>query len=73
MKRAVRAVLRLIAVGLFVFGGMEIGLEGMQHLLKKVEVRPWPCVIGLALIALGVLLFAASARLAERFTDDYDE
>ena len=57
MKRAVRAVLRLMAVGLFVFGGMEIGLEVMQHLLRKVEVKPWPCVIGLVLIGLGVLLF----------------
>jgi hypothetical protein len=73
MKRAVRAVIRLIAAGLLVFGGMGLGLEYMRHLVHKVEVHPWNCVLGAVLLALGVGLLAASGRLAERFSDDFDE
>ena len=73
MRRAVRAILRLIAAGLILFGGLEIGLEWMRRQVDKTGIRTGRCLVGAALIALGVFLFAASARLAERLTDDPDE
>lgn len=73
MKRAVRAILRLIAAGLLVFGGLELGLEFMRRRVHKAQISLWHFVIGAVLIALGVLLFAVSARLAEQLTDDFDE
>jgi ethanolamine transporter EutH len=73
MKRAVRVLIRVVAAGLLVFGGMEIGLEYMRHRVQKVQISLWHCVISAVLVALGVVLFAASARLAEQFTDDIDE
>jgi hypothetical protein len=73
MKRAVRDLLRLIAAGLCVFGGLEIGLAWLRHRVQKTGISPWHCVLGSILVALGVALFAASARLAGHLTDDFDE
>ncbi len=73
MKRAVRAIIRLIAAGLIVFGGMEIGLELVRRRVQKAEISVWHCILGVVLIGLGVLIFAVSASLAEQLTDDFDE
>lgn len=73
MKRAVRAILRLIAAGLLVFGGLEIGLEWLQHRVRKADISPWHCILGGILAGLGIVLFTASAGLAGRLTDDADE
>ena len=73
MKRAVRAILRLIASGLILFGGLEIGLEFTRHRMQKAEINPWHFLIGVILIGLGAFLCAASAALAERLTDDLEE
>lgn len=73
MKRAVRSLIRLIALGLFVFGGMEIILEYVRHRMRDTAISLWHCVIGSALIALGVFVFAISAKLAEQLTDDFEE
>jgi hypothetical protein len=73
MKHAVRAILRFVATGLIVFGGMEFGLEFLRHRLQKAEISLWHCILGTALAGLGVLLFLASASLAEHFTDDPDD
>ena len=55
MRRAVRAILRLIAAGLILFGGLEIGLEWMRRQVDKTGIRTGRCLVGAALIALGVL------------------
>jgi hypothetical protein len=73
MKRAVRTILRLVAAGLVVFGGLEFGLELMRHRLEQAEVSLWHCLIGVVLTILGVGLFAASARLAKRWTADFED
>jgi hypothetical protein len=73
MKRAVRAIIRLTAAGLSVLGGMEIGLEWVRHRMHKADISLWHYIFGAVLIGLGVLIFAASASLAERLTDDFDE
>jgi|WetSurMetagenome_2_1015567.scaffolds.fasta_scaffold182471_2 hypothetical protein len=73
MKRAVRTVLRLIAAGLMLFGGLELGLEFLRRNLPETRISLWRCLIGALLLVLGGTLFAASARLAEQWTDDLDE
>jgi hypothetical protein len=73
MKRAIRNVIRLLAVALVVFGGIELGLELMRRQMQKAEIRLWPCLLGLILIAGGAVLFWASARIAERLTEDFEE
>ena len=73
MKRSVRMLLRLTASGIITVGGMEFVLEYMRHRFRGAEVHLWNCILGAVLVALGVILFAFSARLAERWTDDFDE
>ena len=74
MKRALRAIFRLIAAGLLVVGAMELGLEYMRHVAPpRAPINLGNCLIGAVLMALGVGLFAASRRLADRFSDDLDE
>jgi divalent metal cation (Fe/Co/Zn/Cd) transporter len=73
MRRAVRNLIRFIAAGLVIFGGLEIGLEVMRDRLHKAGINLWHCFVGTILIVAGVLLFAVSARLAEQLTDDIDE
>ncbi len=73
MNRPVRVVIRLIAASLVLFGGLEIGLEYVSHRMRKAEISAWHCVIGGVLIVLGIVLFWASAWLAEQLTDDFDD
>ena len=73
MNRAVRFVIRLIAAGVILFGGLEIALEYLRHRMKNAEISVWQCIIGGILIVLGSFLFWASAWLAEHLTDDSDE
>jgi len=73
MKRAIRTLLRLVAAGFIVFGGMTIGLALMRRRTPKAEASSWPFVLGAVLTALGMVLFWASGRLAERLADDFEE
>ena len=71
MKRAVRTLIRIIAAALVVFGGLALGLEYARQ--RTAQVSWGQIMLGAALIAAGIGLFAVSARLAEKFTDDFDE
>ena len=73
MNRAVRTVIRLVAAGLMVIGGMVIGLEFMRDRVKHAQLSVGQCVLGGLLIVAGVVLFWASSRLAERLADDFEE
>jgi hypothetical protein len=73
MKRTVRAVVRLIASGLLVLGGMELGVEWLRNHLGKGPPSLGNCITGAVLLALGIVLFATSGRLADRWSDDFDE
>jgi len=73
MKRAVRAILRLVAAALVLFGGLTIGLEVVRHRMRSESVNLWQCLLGGCLIVLGIILIAFSSRLAEKLTDDFDE
>jgi hypothetical protein len=73
MKRAVRSVLRLLAAGAVVVGGMELGLEFTRHRLRGTTASVWHCLLGALIVLAGVALFAASDRLARTLTDDFEE
>lgn len=73
MRRAVRTVIRLIAAGIIVVGGMNAGLEYVRHRMQGAEVSPWRVAIGTFGVVLGVGLFAASSPLAKRMTEDFEE
>jgi hypothetical protein len=73
MRRAVRNLIRVLAVGLVVFGAMEIGREVMRYRMQKTPFNVWHGVMGSTLIIGGIVLGATSTRLAEHFTDDADE
>ncbi|HHY86060.1 MAG TPA: hypothetical protein GYA07_11105 [Verrucomicrobia bacterium] len=72
MKRALRAILRLLASGFLVIGGMQLGLEFMRYRLRGEEIHLWPCVLGAIFLVLAVLLFACSGRIADRWADDFE-
>jgi multisubunit Na+/H+ antiporter MnhG subunit len=72
MKRAVRIILCLIAAGLIVFGALAIGLALLRHIAQDIKLSAWLVTGGAVLMVLGVILLAASTRLAQRLTDDFD-
>jgi len=73
MRRAVRNLLRLIACAAAVFGVIELGLEFFRAHFHEGQIN-WPaCLTGAALIAAGITLFALSAKLAAKWTDDFEE
>jgi hypothetical protein len=72
MKRAVQMVLRLIAAGLMVIGGLNLLLQFAGR-RKGLAPNLWVCLLWGVLIALGVALFAKAAALASQLTDDFDE
>jgi hypothetical protein len=73
MKRSVRMVIRLIASGIIIVGGMNVGLEYMRHRMQGAEIAWLRFGLGTLGVVLGAALFAASSSLAERMTDDVDE
>jgi hypothetical protein len=73
MKRAVRSVIRWIAAGFLLVGGLELGLEFERYRLRG-EAPGWGrCLLGIVLAMAGGVLFWASGRLAGKLTDDFDE
>jgi hypothetical protein len=73
MKRAVRMVMRLIASGIILVGGMNAGLEFMRQRVQEVELNLWRVCLGVLGVVVGLALFAASSSLAEKLTDDSEE
>jgi hypothetical protein len=79
MKRAVRTLIQIIAVGLMIFGVLEIGLEFAHHQvqvrehIEPIKTNIWRYVIGVVLFLAGIILFLGSNSLAEQLTDDIDE
>jgi drug/metabolite transporter (DMT)-like permease len=73
MKRAVRTLIRLVAAGLAVVGVMVLGLEFIRLRGPSGRIDLWNGIVGLILVVLAVVLFAASSALAKRWTEDFEE
>ncbi len=79
MKRAVRTLIRIIAVAMVVFGALAIGLE-LEHRavqihkhVDPIKTNIWYYIVGALLLVLGAIIFMGSESLAEQLTDDVDE
>jgi hypothetical protein len=79
MKRAVRAVIQIIAVCVLIFALLEIGLEIAHHQIQvrnhvnPIKTNVWRYIIAGVLVVVGFILFAGSNSLAEQLTDDIDD
>jgi hypothetical protein len=73
MKHAVCSIIRLISAGFVLFGGIEVGLEIMQHRVQHHQPNLWHYLIGSALLVFGFVFFAVSSSLASRLTDEDDD
>lgn len=73
MKRLVRTLIRLVAAGFVVAGGMVMGLEFFRRSMTDAQIGGWRCVGGIVMIVVGVFLFLVSDPLARQLTDDLDE
>lgn len=66
-------VIRLIAAGIILVGGMNAGLEFVRVRMQGVELNLWRVCLGVLGVVIGLALFAASNSLAARLTDDIEE
>jgi uncharacterized membrane protein YkvI len=79
MKRAVRAVIQIIAVCVMIFALLEIGLEIAHHQMQvrnhvnPIKTNVWRYIIAAVLVVVGFILFAGSNSLAKQLTDDIDD
>jgi hypothetical protein len=73
MKRAARTLIRLIAAGIIVIGVLSLGLEFARYRQHRADFSGWRCVFDFLAVTLGAILLAVSSKLADRFTDDFDE
>jgi uncharacterized membrane protein HdeD (DUF308 family) len=73
MRRAVRNLIRLIAAALLVFGVLEFIFEFTRERAKQAELNLWHLILGAILLVAGIVLFATSRKLAEKFTEDFEE
>ena len=72
-RKGATLVLRLLALGIVVVGGLNVLLEFTRQRLGKGDVSTVRCVLyGLLCLAGFVLLFLSGA-LAKRLTEDFDE
>jgi TRAP-type C4-dicarboxylate transport system permease small subunit len=72
LVRAVRAVLFLIAGGLIVTGGMNIGLEFMRHHYQHTALSFTRCAGWALPVGLGIALALATPSLARQLTGEGD-
>ena len=68
IQKAAQLLLRLVAAGLILIGGLMAALEVLAHRAKQTEVNFLQVAAFGLLFLAGVLLFAASRKLAARFT-----
>lgn len=73
MKRAIRMLLRVVAAGGIVIGGMNVGLEFVRHRMKHTEINWLHCAINTVIVAAGIILLAGSSKLAERLAENFED
>ena len=71
--KGVAMLLRLVALGMIVFGGLNAGLEFMRERLGKGEASVSRCLMYGLLGLMGLVLLFGSGALARRLTRDLDE
>jgi hypothetical protein len=72
-QKIAQLLLRLVATGLILIGGLVLGLELLEHRLRQVELSWVKVGFHAVLVLAGLILLALSARLAARFAGGDDE
>ena len=66
-------LVRLVALGLIILGGLNTWLEFMRERFGKGEVSPGRCALYGLLGLAGLVLLARSGAIARRLTRSFDE
>lgn len=66
-------LIRLVALGLVILGGLNTWLEFLRERAGKGPVRSGIVVVFGLLAAAGLVLLVCSGSLARRLTEDFDE
>ena len=66
-------LIRLVALGLVIFGGLNTWLEFLRERAGKGPVRLGVVVVSGLLTLAGLVLLVCSGPLARRWTEDFDE
>ena len=73
MKHTVQKLLRLVAAGLILIGGLNVAVEFARHWRLRDPLHLWNCLLWAVPVVLGLALFVKAAALARRLTDDFDD
>ncbi len=69
-QKGAQLLIRLVAAGLVLIGGMLAGLEYLNHRARHVELNVFKVAGDAVMFFAGVVLLIASSRLAARLTDE---
>ena len=73
LQKGVRMLLRLVAFSMMLISGMLAGLEFLNHRAKGVDISFVKVAVNVIVFIAGIVLFAASSKLAARLTDEEEE
>jgi len=71
--RVAAMILRLVAAGMILIGGLNAGLEIVSGLAGKGDASVWRGALHGALGLAGLVLLLRSSTIARRLTEDSDE
>lgn len=72
-RKGAAMLIRLVALGLVILGGLNTWLEFLRERAGKGPVRSGIVVVFGLLAAAGLVLLVCSGSLARRLTEDFDE
>jgi O-antigen/teichoic acid export membrane protein len=72
-QKGAKLLLRVMALGMIIVGGMNVALELLRQRAHPGAFSLPQIVLGSIGFLAGVILFAASAKIAARWTQDFDE
>ena len=71
--KGARLLLRVIAAGLILIGGLDVAAEFLRHRAQHVEVSLGKAILNSFVCLAGVILLFASGKLADKIAERLDE
>lgn len=72
-QKGAKLLLQVMALGLIIVGGLFGAIELLGQRANSRALQLVPVIMGSAGFLAGVVLFLASAKIAARWTQDFDE